>query len=352
MTGNKVRGKLSVAPAIVLMLLLFWGCGPREELQPLCIIHTNDIHGHILPERTAGSRDLTGGAAVLAAWISRVRRENEAAGIPTLLLDAGDIFMGTPEGQAEKGAAMIDLMNRMGYDAMTVGNHEFDFGYYNLKALAAAARFPFLGSNVYRNNNVGLVEFLKPSLTARAGDVTVLIVGVTTDEIPTITISGNVGNIDFRDPVSSAANQIKLFSGARPLVVVLSHLGLEGDETLAESVADIDVIIGGHSHTLLETPEIRNGVVICQAGSYGRWAGKLDLLIDPSTGEVADYEYRLFENLKGTIPPDIPVERELDRLENGLPSDCRRDYGMSLSDLVSRDREESCLGDIIADAMR
>ncbi len=137
-------------PLFLASLALLAGCAvtPRAPLRQLCILHTNDVHGHITEERVEGWRKPSGGAATLASCVREIREENRAAGIPTLLLDAGDIFLGTPEGNVSKGIAVVETMNAAGYDAMAIGNHEFDFGVGVVEALAAAARFPILGANV------------------------------------------------------------------------------------------------------------------------------------------------------------------------------------------------------------
>ena len=115
------------------LFLLTAGCGKKVDLSRLTIIHTNDLHGHILPEKVVDRRSRTGGYAVFAAWLKSQREENKKAGIPLLLVDAGDIYAGTPEGNLTKGAAIVDLMNAVHYDVLTTGNHEYDEGYYNFE---------------------------------------------------------------------------------------------------------------------------------------------------------------------------------------------------------------------------
>lgn len=348
------RRKIGFGVLAALLLLVAAGCGRGKDLARLCVIHTNDVHGHVLPTQVPGERVGTGGLAVFSAWLEKVREENERAGIPTLLLDAGDVFTGTPEGALGNGVEIIALMNSLGYEAMAVGNHEFDFGYYNLTRIAEKAEFPLLGANIH-TGLPGALDFVEPFAVFRKGDLQVGIIGLTTDEVPQITIAGSTGEIVFSPPSAAAASTLEVLRRQKPeLVIALSHLGLEGDRELARSVPELDVIIGGHSHNLIPVPE-RAGpgkTIICQAGSYGRWAGKLDLWVERGSGKVERYEYAIFTNLHGAIPPHLETARALRQLEDGLDPALRGTYGISLTEITGSDRSESLLGNLIADAMR
>ena len=211
--------------------------------------------GHILSERVRDWSNKTGGYAIFAGWLKGVRRENSEKKIPTLLLDAGDIFTGTVEGSITRGKAIVRLMNRAGYEAMTLGNHEFDFGFYSLQQLAKSANFPFLGANVRRKKTNRLLSFSSPYIVKKYDGLTVGIIGVTTAEVPSITLARNVGQVIFLDPISTVKTYQKLLKQEGvDLLIVLSHLGLEEDKKLARAVPEIDLIIGGHSHDLLVKP--------------------------------------------------------------------------------------------------
>jgi len=311
---------------LILALLLVIGCGGRGDRE-ITIVHTNDLHGHVLPARVVGWADRIGGYAVFVSWLEGVRAENERKDVPTLVLDAGDIYMGTVEGNLTRGSAVVRLMNRAGYDASAVGNHEFDYGFFNFYQLTREADFPFLSANIFRKESGQLPEFIQPYLVREYDGLKVGIIGVTVNETPKLTAAANVGQVFFGKPADSIRPYVRLLrrEGA-DLLVVLSHLGLEEDRKLAEAVDEIDLIIGGHSHDLLTKP-IRAGprpTLIVQAGSYGRFAGRLDLPVD-----------RLLEEIKAE------VGGEYDQV-----------VGIALQDITSADEKDSPLGNLITDAMR
>lgn len=356
---KKNRPRIRFWSGVLLFILLFsviCGCG-GGEYDRLTVIHTNDIHGHILPERVLGWPTRTGGYGVFAAWVKEVRGQNESEGVVTLLVDAGDIFAGTVEGNVTRGRAVITLMNALGYDAMTLGNHEFDFGYYNLEQLAANADFPFLGANVFRRSSGEILPFLRPYIIREISGRKVALIGVTTAETPEIILPGNIDKVLFRDPVAVVRTYLKILKDeGADVMIVLSHLGLENDRKLAEETEGIDLIIGGHSHDLLEKP-IRAGpaeTIICQAGSYGRYAGRIDLRIDRESGKIAGFNYRIFRNRQfGDYAPDIPISDLLSAIRDKLGDQYDRRVGMALDDIpAARDLPESPLGNLITEAVR
>ena len=311
---QRFRQITRMAAGILLILLIVSGCGGTEATRDITIVYTNDLHGHILPEQIRDWSNKTGGYAVFASWLKTVREENKEKNIPTLLLDAGDIFTGTVEGSITRGKAIVRLMNQVNYDAMTLGNHELDYGFYNLQQLAKAADFPFLGANVHRKNTNQLLAFTRPYLIKKYDGLTAGIIGVTTAEVPSITLARNVGQVIFLDPISTVqAYQKLLRQEGVDLLIVLSHLGLEEDKKLARAVPEIDLIIGGHSHDLLVKP-IRIGerdTLICQAGSYGRFAGRLDLQVNPDRDKIADYRATIFTNRQYSLPADLETNQIL-----------------------------------------
>ncbi|MDP8237144.1 MAG: 5'-nucleotidase C-terminal domain-containing protein [Candidatus Erginobacter occultus] len=338
----------------VLLILLLAGCGSGDYPE-ITVIHTNDLHGHILPARVEGWSDRTGGYATFVSWLSGVREKNRAREIPTLLLDAGDIYMGTVEGNLTRGGAVIGLMNRAGYDAMGVGNHEFDYGYFNLYQLAREADFPFLSANILLPGADESPDFIHPYLIKEYDGLKVGIIGVSTPETSVITAAGNVGKIVFHDPADSIRPYGRLLRGEGvDLLVVLSHLGLDGDRALAAAVPDIDLIVGGHSHDLLSQPEKAGPrpTLIVQAGSYGRFAGRLDLKVDTGRKRIAGHHYSIFINRQYSYPADLETNRLLNEIKNEVGDGFDQTVGIALQDITSADEEESPLGDLITDAMR
>lgn len=346
----KLRRFLSFA---LIALAAQCGCG-RVEKASLCILHTNDIHGHMLSLRVAGRRERLGGAAILAGCVKAVREENRVADTSTLLLDAGDFYMGTPEGNISKGVAIIEIMNAIGYDAMAVGNHDLDEGVANLMALAELADFPFVAVNAVNAETRTTPPFLRPYVVERFGPLRVGVIGVTIEGMTPQDIPGG-GQLVFRDPEAYVRGAVvDLEEEGVDFTVVVSHLGLWGDKMLARKVKGLDVIIGGHHHLSMEEPfrSPDTGTLICQAGSYGRYLGKLRLEVDLPSGKVEAYDYELIPLSEGRWAPDPAVAAIVDKWRTKVGARFDEVIGYSESDFY-KDREGvGRLGEMMADAMR
>ncbi|MCX6356372.1 MAG: bifunctional UDP-sugar hydrolase/5'-nucleotidase [Candidatus Aureabacteria bacterium] len=345
--------KCFAAACAVLLITAFCGCATRA-LVPVCILHTNDVHGHIAVERVEGWRKRLGGAAVLAGCVRGVREENRRAGIPTLLLDGGDIFVGTPEGSVSGGRAVTEVMNAVGYDAMAVGNHEFDMGIPTLEALAASARFPFLGANILNSATMRPPPFLTPYLVKECGALKTGIIGIITDSTPEIVMPGRTEKVVFTKPERALQScMVDLAGQGARFIVVLSHCGLEEDRRIAASVKGIGVIVGSHDHTLLTTPVRvrRTGTLILQAGGSGLYLGKLDARVDPADGRVRRYRYTVIPLEVGRCSPDPAVGAIVKGWTARTVEQFDRAVGAARTDLPIGEDGESALGDVIADSM-
>ncbi|MBC8136695.1 MAG: metallophosphatase, partial [Fibrella sp.] len=226
---------------------------------PLTLLHTNDLHGHVWHP------DEPRGLVRLASFVQQVR-----ADMPNvLLLDAGDIIHGTPEEKAFHGMAILDAMNALRYDVATVGNHEFDFGQKVFKNALAHARFPLLSANVVEEKSGEPWGGLKPWTVLTSGGVRVGVFGLTTPTTVQIEWPRTLEGIVFADPLAAARKAItQLRDDAKvDCVIALSHLGYEDDKKLAAAVTGMDIIIGGHSHTMLDQQIWVNGVLIAQTGA-------------------------------------------------------------------------------------
>ncbi|MBW1990726.1 MAG: bifunctional metallophosphatase/5'-nucleotidase [Deltaproteobacteria bacterium] len=282
-----------LALALVLATAAAAGAGPAR----IRIFHVNDFHGYAEPFRPFGSIFLEGGIAYLAARLKQLRQER-----PSLLLAAGDMIQGDNWANLFQGAPVIEVMNAMGFDAMVVGNHEFDFGPEVLQRRIAQANFPVLGANV-----AGLPG-LRPYVIKKVGGVRVGIIGVVTPETPTSNHPRNVAGLTFLRPEPVVSKYLAELRPRVDLVLVLSHLGYQADRRLAAQVPGIDVIVGGHSHTRLSRPVRVNGVIIVQAHEYARVLGVLDLTVE--AGKIAAFQGRLEDISPDFLAPD-PVILEI-----------------------------------------
>jgi 5'-nucleotidase/UDP-sugar diphosphatase len=299
------RAKITLSLALTLSFscLFLVGASQAADALKLTILHMNDPHAHYLPYAEAGVEGLIGGFGRAQTVLKEVQARNEAEGRHTLLFMAGDLLMGTPFSTAFKGELGVKLMNKMKFIAMTVGNHEFDYGQDNLLVhLKPLMAFPLLSSNTRSSSGQhvfhGVLEKKYPG-----SDTTVVIFGLTTTDTPTTTHPDNVKGLVFEDPIATAKGILDRVS-ERDLVIALTHVGVDEDKKLAEACPKIGLIVGGHSHTAIFEPMKVNQTIISQAGAYARYVGKLDL--DVVDGKIIKYKGELIE-LTSAIKEDQEI---------------------------------------------
>ncbi len=267
-----------------------------EALSPvrLTILHTNDTHSRLEPFPMDGGRNQgLGGIAGRTSLINQIRKEEQHV----LLLDAGDIFQGTPYFNIYKGEPEIKAMTAMGYDACTIGNHDFDAGMENLAAqLTKHASFPMLVSN-YDFSGTPMEGKTEPYKIFKKGKLRIGVFGVSIEGRGLIP-DNLFGATKYLDPVQKANEAAALLKKEKncDMVICLSHLGYRygdnkvSDEVLAKESDNIDLIIGGHTHTFLDSPVILKNkkgddVVINQVGFAGIILGRLDFEFSKFSGK-------------------------------------------------------------------
>lgn len=261
-----------------------------QDTQTLTILHTNDVHSRIEPlskELSNPTQAGNGGLLRVAAYVNEVRQET-----PNLLVfDCGDFSQGTPYYNFFKGELEVKLMNAIGYDALTIGNHEFDFGLENLAHLADLAQMPMVCAN-YDFTGTPLEDKIKPYVIVRKNGLKVGVFGLGVNP-QGLVAEENYAPMTYLDPFETA-NKVaaRLKSEGCHVVICLSHLGLrpsatkpEADIELAKRTRNIDVILGGHSHTLMEEGETYNNlddkpVTISQMGKSGIYVGRVDITFE------------------------------------------------------------------------
>lgn len=261
----------------------------------ITILHTNDVHSQIdAYEPTHPTFPNMGGAAKRATLVAQVRKENPN----TLLLDAGDIFQGTPYFNFYGGELEMKLMSMMGYDAATLGNHDFDNSIDGLLAQMPNTKFSLLSAN-YDFSKTVMAPYVKPYQVFVKDGIRIGVFGLG------IELKGLVDPRMYKEtkyvgPIEIAQDTTQRLKHEErcDLVICLSHLGYRyehdkvSDEVLAAQTQDIDLIIGGHTHTLMETPATvlnKNGkeVIINQVGYKGVFMGRIDFFFDESGAETA-----------------------------------------------------------------
>jgi 5'-nucleotidase / UDP-sugar diphosphatase len=285
----KPRILLKLISGLALLLIILVQTRPASastDALQLTILHINDPHAHYIPYSKKGSDKLIGGFAKAQTIVTEQKNRSGKDGGYALLLMAGDLLTGTPFSAVFKGKLGVALMNEMGFDAMTVGNHEFDYGQENLLSeMFSRIKFPLLSANIKTNKGKNL--FNERIVREIPGHSTrIVILGLTTAGTPIATLPSNVEGLVFEDPVASAISALQEFS-EKDLVIALTHLGVEEDKKLAGACPKIDIIIGGHSHTALFRPLRFGKTIICQAGAYAEYVGKL--VVNVRDGEVEGY---------------------------------------------------------------
>ncbi|MGI6690187.1 MAG: bifunctional metallophosphatase/5'-nucleotidase [Christensenellales bacterium] len=243
----------------------------------LVILHTNDIHGRAVADPA--------GKVLGYAAIAQYKKDLEAAGDSVLLLDAGDACQGTPLVNLSMGKTAIEFMNAAGYDAMTPGNHEFDWGLDNAKQLAGLASFPMLSANII-NHLEGNLTFVANKIFDMPNGMKVGVFGLTTPETMTKAHPDKVRGIDFLQGEAlyeAARKQVEeLKAAGADIVVLLSHLGSDDESApnrsldVLENVTGIDLLIDGHSHSLFEKGEMVGDTLLVSAGEYGENLGVVE----------------------------------------------------------------------------
>ncbi len=326
----------------------------------LVIMHTNDIHGHLTPHiyKNISTTRLVGGMANIASMVGEIRRAHPEA---TLLLDAGDIAQGTPVSNIFRGIPVVEVMNRMKYDAVVLGNHEFDWGMEPLEKMIRSARFPVLSANVLTRDRASqgrrsLINGVKPYIIKDVAGISVGILGITTVTTPHITSRDKVAGLVFRSAISTAREYVpRMKQEGAEIIVVLSHQGYSADLKLAGEVPEIDVVVGGHGHSIIKTPGKAGNALVVQAGSYGRYLGKLTLKVNPATGKVIHDRstYELITVFDDKHEPDRETAEIIEKYESKIREKMSRQINTSPVDLTrSRGKSwsDSMLGNAICDS--
>lgn len=337
-----------------IFLTIFFTLSLSAQRQ-LTILHWNDFHTQNLSYQVKAKSRITntdtsymvGGSATLAAYLKKYHNGDSV----TLLLNAGDDFQGSPISTITKGRSQIQLMNLLKPDAFTLGNHEFDYGRESLVDILKEASFPVVSANLI-DTKTGK-PFAGTYIIKQFGKVTVAVIGLMTTELPTLSIPSNVKNLDVK-PLAETVNELvpQLKKEGADIIVALTHQGVSEDSMLAVHAPDLDIIVGGHSHTPLFRPKRVNGILIVQAGSRGRWIGKIDLTIDADRDTILNSFAELIECRTADLTPDSIVAATVNELEQLADKSLNEVIGVLHSDWKRTGNSESNIGNWISDAMR
>jgi 5'-nucleotidase len=299
------RRRFLIQSAIAGATIPSFGLLAAEEtphLEKLVILHTNDTHSRIEPFDSGEYKGL-GGISARKTLIDDIRKNEKNV----LLLDAGDIFQGTPYFNLFSGELEIKAMSMLGYDASTLGNHDFDLGIDNFVKQYQFASFPCINCN-YEVSNTNLQGILRPYQIIKKGPIKIGILGLGIN-LDGFVPKENYANLIYLDPIREAEKIAKIlkYDEKCDIIIALSHLGYAypdkktvSDIVLAESVDNIDIIIGGHTHSFLKCPKIvfkneKKFVIINQVGYAGINLGRIEVYFNKEKNRIEKNESNLLK---------------------------------------------------------
>ena len=319
------------------------------HLKKLTLLHSNDLHGHFLSEEV--DQKLVGGISMLSGYVSKVRNEEKNV----LYCIAGDMLQGSIIDSEFHGISTIEIMNLLAPDIVTIGNHEVDYGLAHLLFLERCAKFPIVNANFYIKNPY--TRLFTPQKILKVDGMNIMFIGITTKDI----INGIQEDIlgSFVD-IEEAAQEIGHICNAYrhidiDFTVLLTHIGFEEDKKLAALLDPewgVDVIIGGHSHTIIDQPPIINGILIAQAGMGTDQLGRFDLTINTDTNTYDEFKWELVPVIPETCPRDLAMEKVIDHFKEETDLKYNRVLCRCKHELTHPNRyEETELGNLIADIL-
>src|SRR6185295_16610749 len=328
--------RLLIVSALLLAVVPFSARSQQQSSNRvhIVVLGTTDQHGNLFPIDYYTDKPDNRGLAKIATLVKQIRKENQNV----MLIDSGDCIQGTPleyyhnkKNNAPPDPMML-AMNALGYDSMTVGNHEYNFGLAVLEKARSEAKFPWLSANTY--NQGSNKTHYTPYIVKEIAGVRVVVLGLTTPGIPNWENAPNYAGLEFREPLSEARKWVPLLRQKEraDVVVIAMHMGIEQDlrtgETnpgqvtnenqaiaIAKQVPGVDLIFMGHTHRDVPSVVV-NGVQLIQANYWGRHLARVDLYLEsPGTG------WRIFARAARTIAVDDRVAPDQEILKLGEPYD-------------------------------
>ncbi len=268
------------------------------------ILHSNDMHGDFLAESRGEKGELIGGLALLSGYLNKVRKDEENV----LYVIAGDMVQGSLIDSEYKGISTMEIMNYLSPDVVALGNHEFDYGLPHLLLLEKMANFPIVNANLYIKKYHR--RLMRPFHIIKKDGFDILFTGIITEKVmDALKMDNLIGSLvnleEASEEVGKICNAYK--KDDIDLTILLTHIGFESDIELAKLLNPdwgVDMIIGGHSHSILERPEKVNNVLIAQAGVGSNQVGRFDITVDDDTNSIIESKWQLIEINDRLAKPD------------------------------------------------
>ena len=322
------------------------------NIKKFTILHSNDMHGDFLSEVGGGDGNLVGGLALLSGYVNKVRKEEENV----IYVIAGDMVQGSLIDTEYKGISTIEIMNYLAPDVVTLGNHELDYGLPHLLFLEKMANFPIVNANLYITHYNK--RLMLPYKILNMAGFNILFTGVITEKImdslkKDSLISSFITLEEASKEVGKITNAYK--NNDIDLTILLTHIGFDSDKTLAgllDPEWGVDIIIGGHSHTILDRPAEVNNVLIAQAGTGTDHIGRFDIEVDDDTNSIVKYSWQLVEINDDLTTPDL----EMHNFINSFKEEVDQKYNAIICKLAKQHTHpartiETSLGNLLTDAI-
>jgi len=284
-----------------LAFLLFALSALAEDVRPLTILHSNDLHAHLLPDDKG-----MGGFAYLATAV----REERAHSAASLYLNAGDLVQGTPVSTLFKGLPIYEIANRLGFDVSTLGNHEFDYGWQRIQDFVKAAKFPIVSANVVDDSGAFLAG--KPYVIKTVGGIRVAVIGLLLgDLVGNLATHDKVGPWHVLHVVETARKYAAELRDKSDLIVVLGHIHDAEADQILQQVPGVSVAIVGHAHKEYAKLHNFDGHVGALVTSYGVELGRLDLQVDMTAHKLKSAEWKIIPVDSKKLTPDPQIAADI-----------------------------------------
>ena len=321
------------------------------NIKKLTILHSNDLHGDFLAEEV--DAQLIGGVSMLSGYVGKVRKEEKNA----IYCIAGDMFRGSVIDSEFRGISTIEIMNMLSPDVVTIGNHEIDYGIAHLLFLEKCAKFPIINANLHIATNHA--RLFKSHHVIEMDGMKILFIGILTETV--LSMAKKEALVGGFVDVADAATEVERICNAYhsldiDCTVLLTHIGFEEDKQLAaqlDPALGVDIIIGGHSHTFLEKPEIVNGILITQAGTGTDQIGRFDLEINTDSNSIHSFQWTSIPITAEHCPRDLVLEEILDRYKSAAEEKYSRVVTRLKRQLTHPSwYQETGLGGLLADILQ
>ena len=321
-----------------------------ENFKKLILLHSNDMHGDFYSE-TVDDKEL-GGVSMLSGYVAKVKAENPN----TIYCIAGDMLQGSLIDTEFRGLSTIEIMNHISPDVVSLGNHEIDYGLGHLLLLERCAAFPIVNANLFIKSPY--TRLFQSHIILQVDGMKIMFIGIITAEV-LASLKGDSLLGSLVDVEDAACEVGKICNAYRTtdidFTVLLTHIGFEEDKHLAALLDPewgVDIIIGGHTHTILEQPEEVNGILVVQAGVGTDQIGRFDMVVDTDKNAVQEYTWQLVPITGETCPRDMAIEDAVTKFKTHTDAKYDRILCWMERALTHPTRyRETELGNLICDAM-